>query len=125
MSRQEEKQMRSRSCAKVVRRLAYVGALVSLSLVGTGAAAETKLNPSNSILFPFFASFTEHVAGSGCGGVATLTRRLPPGATGIRVVKPRAGDRDRHSGTQLRRGRWSQPSSRAASPGRRYRVTAA
>ena len=80
-------------------RRVVVGVLVSLSLVGVSSAAETKLDPSNSILFPFYASFTERVAGrDGCGEVATLTKRLPAGATGIKVVEPRVGDRDRGDG---------------------------
>lgn len=82
------------------RSVSLVGALVSVLLVGAGAAAETKLDPSNSILFPFFASFTEQVTGSGCED-ATLTKRLPSGATGIRVVKPRVGDRAWRSGTRV------------------------
>jgi len=79
-----------------------VCALVGISLVGGSAtAAETKLDPSNSILFPFFAGTSERASGTGCGAVATLTRRLPAGSMGIKVVKPRIGDRDRDRGTRV------------------------
>ena len=79
-----------------------VGALVSVSLAGAGAAAEAKLGPSNSILYPFLASASERVSGTGCGETTTVTRRLPSGATGIKVLKPRVGDRDRDTrGTRV------------------------
>ncbi len=84
------------------RRSVLAGALLSIVVVGVSAAAETRLGPSNSVVFPFFASTTEQVSGTGCGETATLIRRLPPGATGIKVVKPRVGDRDRDSrGTRV------------------------
>ncbi len=82
--------------------VAGVGAVVATALAGGIAAAETKLDPSNSILFPFFASTSEQVSGTGCRETETFTRRLPAGATGIKVVKPRIGDRDRDSrGTRV------------------------
>ena len=68
--------------------------LPSILLVGGSAAAGTSVDSSNSILFSFFASTTEEVSGTDCGVVATFTRRLPAGAIGIKVVKPRVGDRD-------------------------------
>jgi hypothetical protein len=80
---------------------AGVGAVVATALAGGIAAAETKLNPSNSILFPFFASTSERVGGTGCGKTGTFTRRLPTGATGIKVVEPRVGARDGSRGTRV------------------------
>ena len=83
-------------------RSVLASALLSIVVVGAGAAAETKLDPSNSIVFPFSASTTERVSGTGCGETATVTRRLPSGATGIKVLKPRVGDRDRDTrGTRV------------------------
>ena len=83
-------------------RSVLASALLSIVVVGAGAAAPTKLGPSNSIVFPFSASTTERVSGTGCGETATVTRRLPARRDGIKVLKPRVGDRDRDTrGTRV------------------------
>ena len=73
-------------------------ALLSTLLAGGTAVAATPLTPANSIPFEFYAGSTETFRGTNCGTTAKVTRRLPAGAMGIKVVKPRIGERDTQGG---------------------------
>jgi hypothetical protein len=84
------------------RVLTVAVALLGTSLLSGNAAAATELTSANSIPFEFSASSTETFSGVGCGTTATVTKTLPAGAMGIKVVEPAIGDRDNlGSGTQV------------------------
>ena len=73
-------------------------ALLSTTLAGGSAAAATRLTSANSIAYPFFAGSRETATGTNCGATATVSKALPAGAMGIKVVTPRVGDRDDDAG---------------------------
>ncbi len=70
-------------------------ALVATLLVAAGAAAAPKLTPANSISIKGAVSSTEAFMGIDCNATATVTKTLPAGATGITVIEPKVGDRDK------------------------------
>ena len=74
-------------------------AVLGTMLGGGTATAASRLTDSNSFFFQFAATTNEDLKGTNCGGTASVVKRYPAGATGIKMVSPKVGDQE--DGTQV------------------------
>jgi hypothetical protein len=80
-------------------RRALVFAVVSLVCLAAagGVLAGEKLTSKNSVTYKLYTASKETFKGTNCGTTATLVKTLPTGSTGVKVVKPKLGERDGYS----------------------------
>jgi hypothetical protein len=76
-------------------------ALAALCILLLAAPAAAQLTSGNSVVIAFGIARATTAEGIGCDSPTNVELSLPAGASGIQVVKPRMGDRDRTGQTRV------------------------
>jgi hypothetical protein len=74
------------------RKAAAIASML-LMLAVVAATATAGLTDKNSAVFPFQTTGPIDFKGVNCGGTASFTESVPEGSVGIKVIKPKVGDR--------------------------------